>query len=51
MESQEVTFRETALKDENYQKQGKKPAIKMADITVVLVPNEPKGGNQQYPKP
>ena len=28
MESQQVTFRETALKDENYQKQGKNQPLK-----------------------
>ena len=44
MESQQVTFRDIALKDENYQKQGKNQTLKVADITVALVSREPKGG-------
>ena len=51
MESQQVPFREITLKDENYQKQGKNQPLKVADITVALVPREPKGGNQRYPEP
>ena len=27
MESQQMTFRETAIKDENYEKKGKRPAL------------------------
>ena len=43
IESQQVTFRETALKDENYQKQGKNQSLKW--LTVALVPMEPRGEN------
>ena len=51
MEGQQVAFRKTDLKEENYEKQRKNQLSKMAGITEALVPREPKGGNQWYPKP
>ena len=51
MEGQQVAFRKTDLKEENYERQRKNQLSKMASITEALVPREPKGGNQWYPKP
>ena len=51
MEGQQVAFRKKYLKEENYEKQRKNQLSKMTGITEALVPREPKGGNQWYPKP
>ena len=45
MEGQQVAFRKTDLKEENYEKQRKNHLLEMAGITEALVPREPNGGN------
>ena len=50
MEGQQMAFRKTDLKKENYEKQRKNQLSEMADITEALVPREPKRGNQWYPE-
>ena len=44
MEGQQVAFRKTDLKEENYEKQRKNQLLEMAGITEALVPQEAKGG-------
>ena len=51
MEGQQMAFRKTDLKKENYEKQRKNQLSEMAGITEALVPREPKGGNQWYLEP
>ena len=51
IEGQQMAFRKTDLKEENYEKQRKNLLSKMAGITEALVLREPKGGNQWYPEP
>ena len=44
MEGQQVAFRKTDLKEENYEKQRKNQLLEMAGIIEALVPQEAKGG-------
>ena len=44
MEGQQVAFRKTDLKEENYEKQRKNQLLEMTGITEALVPQEAKGG-------
>ena len=45
MESQQETFRETAPKEENYEKKRKGPVIRVVGTTWALVPRGAEEGN------